>query len=350
MKFKKVEFIEIGESDKAEYNNFVAAQPSGSFLQSWEWGQWQEKLGRKAFRYFLRNDSGSIAMVIQVIRMPLPLGKFYLYAPYGPVVDLKFNIENLKILVQLLRKKNPDAIFIRLEPKFDGLQAVSYPLLTKSPNIQPAKTLVLDLLKSADELFSAMHHKTRYNIRLSQKHGVEVAADLAVVPGHGLYIQEAIRLIVQTAGRQSFKTFPSSYYEKLVDFFAVHNNKEDLKVYIYKALYQRQLLAAAIMVDFGNTRTYLFGGSSDLHREVMAPYALHFQAIKDAKAAGVSHYDFWGIETAAGETPGFVRFKTGFGGVVCEYSGAYDILNNQIWYKAYSCLRFANRIIKSLRK
>ena len=85
-----------------------------------------------------------------------------------------------------------------------------------------------------------------------------------------------------------------------------------IKLHIYKSIYQNKLLASAIFIDFGKTRTFLFGGSSAQDKNVMAPYLLHWQAILDAKNAGMKFYDFWGTETAKGEVPGFVRFKLGF--------------------------------------
>jgi lipid II:glycine glycyltransferase (peptidoglycan interpeptide bridge formation enzyme) len=116
-----------------------------------------------------------------------------------------------------------------------------------------------------------------------------------------------------------------------------------------------QQRAAAVMVDFGRVRTYLFGGSSDRHREAMAPHLLHFTAILEAKAKGLQGYDFWGLETASGKTAGFVRFKQGFapqagpessGGGVKEYAGAYDFACQPLSYRAYQGLRLINRLAR----
>ncbi|MDE2311575.1 MAG: peptidoglycan bridge formation glycyltransferase FemA/FemB family protein [Patescibacteria group bacterium] len=333
---------ELTLGDKDQFNQFVAGQTGGSFLQSWIWGGWQEQLGRPVFRFFLLADSGEVIGSLQVVKSPLPLGRFYIYAPYGPVVEngFQFSTADFQFLVQELRQRFGGAVFLRLEPKqkLPGFEMFG----KKSLNIQPGKTLVVDLTPAAQELLAHMHPKTRYNIRLAQKHGVEVSSDLAVVPGHGLYFGEALDLIMQTAGRQEFQTFSRSYYQELLDFFGRQGTAGDLKVYVYKALLQKQLLAAAIILDFGVTRSYLFGGSSAHRREVMAPYALHWQAMQDAKAMGLKFYDFWGVETAAGDAPGFVRFKLGFGGQVAAYPGARDKAFD--WrYGGYHTLRRINR-------
>lgn len=337
--------FEVKDQDKQDYNRFVAGQQAGSFLQSWEWGQWQEKLGREVYRFKMVDDAGNFMAAAQLIKMPLPFGQYYLYAPYGPVADLGWKIENLNFLFQELKKKFVGCVFFRIEPKNEPLPAANRQLLTKTKNIQPGKTLVIDLTKPEEELLAAMHHKTRYNIRLAQKHGCEVQDEFVVSPGHGLYYQEAVELIIKTSRRQGFAGYPKSYYYQLIDFFALGKAGE-LKLHIYKVLYRKQLLASAIMLDFGAARTFLFGGSSDEHRNVMAPYLLHFQAMLDAKAQGKSVYDFWGAETAGGEQPGFVRFKMGFGGQLVSYTGAVDVICRSGWYGWYKLLRKINKILR----
>lgn len=338
--------VELSSADKESYNRFVAESPSGSFLQSWEWGEWQSALGRQGKRYKFQVESGETVGVIQLIKMSLPFGRYYLYAPYGPVGSNELKVESEKLL-QELRKRFSDGIFIRIEPKCLELPTIHYLLPTKSQNIQPGKTLLIDLIKSADDLLAEMHPKTRYNIKVAQKHGVEIKDEFDITAGHGLFFDEALKLIIATSKRQKFITFPPSYYKNLVDFFAL-GQLGGVRLHIYKAIFQNQLLAAAIMVDFGKTRTFLFGGSSDEHRNVMAPYFLHWQAMLDAKAQDMAVYDFWGTETSSGEVPGFVRFKLGFGGWEQTYAGAYDYIISKPWYRAYCWLRAANKILKKI--
>ena len=78
---------------------------------------------------------------------------------------------------------------------------------------------------------------------------------------------------------------------------------------------------------FGKTAYYLFGGSSDLKRELMPNYLLHWQAMLDFRALGCDTYDWWGIpEEPAPDHPwfGLYRFKTGFGGETVRYTGLYE--------------------------
>lgn len=341
-----MKLVELTEPDKESYNQFVALSETGSFLQSWEWGDWQARLGRTVFRFKILDDGGQIGAV-QFIKMPLPFGKYYLYAPYGPVLSGQWAVDSHQFL-QMMGQQFSEAIFIRIEPKFFALSTSQYPLITKSANIQPSKTLIIDLTKSEEQLLAEMHHKTRYNIKLAQKHAVEIKDEFAISVGHGLFFDEVLKLIQETSRRQKFTTFPQSYYKDMADFFAL-GARGAISLHIYKAVYQNQLLGSAFMLDFGNTRTFLFGGSGELHKNVMAPYLLHWQAMVDAKNQGLNFYDFWGIETSAGDIPGFVRFKLGFGGEQKQYAGTYDVIIKPAQYKLYRLFRVAKRQAKKIR-
>ena len=342
-----MKLLEIGESQKDQYNKFVAAQGSGSFLQSYDWGEWQVRLGRKVYRFKIVDDGKNLVGAIQLVKMPLAFGKYYLYAPYGPVVDLKFKIEDLRFLIQELRKRFSNAVFFRIEPKNALLVTSNLSIVTKSANIQPAKTLLIDLKKTLDQILAEMHPKTRYNIKLARRHGVEMKEEFGISVGHGLYFKEALELISKTSKRQGFASYPQSYYAGMVDFFSL-DDKHELKAHLYTAIYRGELLACAIMVDFGKTRNFLFGGSSLWNKNVMAPYLLHFKAMTDAKLAGLETYDFWGIETASGKVPGFVKFKLGFGGKQSNYAGAYDSVLNKAWYGVYAVMRSLNKAAKKI--
>jgi len=104
-------------------------------------------------------------------------------------------------------------------------------------------------------------------------------------------------------------------------------------------------LAAAIVAYYGDTATYLHGGSSYEHRALMTPHLLHWQAMRDAKAAGMRWYDFGGIEPPksapsselqATSWAGMTRFKQGFGGEVVHDPPTMDLVFRPNWYRLLS--------------
>ncbi len=89
-----------------------------------------------------------------------------------------------------------------------------------------------------------------------------------------------------------------------------------------------QPVAAAVIFRFGSTAWFLYGMSSELHREKMPNYLLQWEAIRSAKSAGCEIYDMWGApETFGPDDPlwGVYRFKDGFQGTVARSLGAWDL-------------------------
>ena len=387
-----MKILRIKDSTKTTYNDFVA-QNDGSFLQSYEWGQWQESQGRKVYRYLVKNDnenenkekivslretsgrsavgmtssdnknpltssqlrgqsedftawqkqsiySDSVLMTAQFIEHSTPFGK-YLYCPYGPITDSRLTINDLqKQLTDLLHKIRedfPNLLFIRLEPTLHF--ELSTFNLQPTAHIQPDQTLLLNISKPANELLTSFHPKTRYNIKVAEKHEVTVQTFTDVN-------QSVVDLIMETSNRQKYRSHYREYIEKLWNFFAT--NKGDVKVTGYLASVEGKSAASALMIDFAQTRMYLFGGSNYELRQSMAPYLLHWQAIQDEKNIGLTYYDFGASETATGASGGFMRFKMGFNPTLIQFGGTWDIKIKPIPYAAYTLSRKLNRILKHL--
>ncbi len=137
----------------------------------------------------------------------------------------------------------------------------------------------------------------------------------------------------------------------MFNFFTAKQNAQSqenaIKIKVWSAWHEKDLLATNLFIYYGCTATYLFGGSSNIKREFRAPALLHFLAIQDAKTANQKKYDFWGIE----EDPkhswvGISRFKMGFGGEVKKYFGTWDKIFMPAWYNVYIALRLLNRRIR----
>jgi lipid II:glycine glycyltransferase (peptidoglycan interpeptide bridge formation enzyme) len=293
---------------KEQWDEKISSVKISQFLQSWNWGALQRSLGRKVWYLDLNGD------YFLVIKMPLPFEKSYLYIPR---TSLKINQKHLEFLIELAQ--NEKCIFVRIEPVKQNLEQFNF---KKVKTVQPAKTLILDLQQSEDDLLKAMHQKTRYNIRLATKKGVVVKegalADLDIF----------YDLISKTYSRKNIKVYNKEYYKKLLINLKTAG--------LYLAEYNGQVICANLVVFYGNTATYLHGGSSVEYKNVMAPHLLQWQTIKKAKQLGLQYYDFWGIED---RYPGVSRFKKGFGGFEIEYPGTFDFVINNFWYLTYQTVK-----------
>lgn len=313
MKVKSIE-------DKQKWNDWVQKN-NGSFLQSCEWGAFQYTYGREV-EYLVVEDQGEIIAGTLLIKYPLPASRFYYFSPYGPI---KYH----ELLLEYIRDKpkKEKIIFWRYETKIEGLSGL------KVENIHPETSLILDLQnKDEEQLLADMKSKTRYNIRLAKKKGVTIKVSEDIQDIDIFY-----DLIEQTAKRQKISIHPKSYYQTML-------NSDIFKIYL--AEYEGKVLAANLMVFFADTVTYLHGGTSQEHREVMAPHLLQWQAIQDARQQKYKYYDFFGI--ADTDDPehawaGITRFKKGFNGEIKKFGGTYEMPLNKIWYNAY---KTSKKIIK----
>ncbi len=321
-----------------------------AFNQSWVWGEWQKSLGTKIQRFGIKSDAlETIPLVCECIENKGLLGVSYIHCVYGPVYNTKISkeekIQALATLSKEIQKQFPSALCLRIEPTESGIDFST--LAKKSLNTHASKTIVLDLVKNHDALLTAMHPKHRYNIKLAERHGVNITTTPLLAATQKTK-NAVIDLVLETQDRQGYRGRNRSYLEKLLAFFSSPEMSE-INVSLYTAWYQNSLTATGIMFDFGNTRSYVYGGSSEKNRNIMAPYLLHWQALKDAQARGLNTYDFGGSETTGGNTPGFLRFKQGFGGREVVFAGAWDIIYKPIGYEFYSRLRNFNRLILKIK-
>lgn len=283
------------------------------FLQGSSWGEFQMKVGRTVLRF------GEV----QVIETLLPFGKKYWLVPRGVPTGEVVN-----------EARTRGILFLRYEP------SISQSIISGSKStipVSPPATLILDLTKSEEQLLNEMHEKTRYNIRLAERKGV-VVSQLQ-------NFDEFWKLMEETAKRDTFRTHEKNYYQTMVETL----QSEPCKIELWAATWQGKTLAAGIWIYFGDTVTYLHGASSSEDRNVMAPYLLHWEVMRDAKKRGCKTYDFWGIapqKKIAGTESwgGITRFKTGFGGAVVEYPGTYDLPISKFGYTLYTLLRKIRRL------
>jgi peptidoglycan pentaglycine glycine transferase (the first glycine) len=336
-----LKLIEIKKLE--DLNSFVGAQPHAELLQSWAWGEFQEKVGVKVLRLGVE-DGGKLVAVASLIKRSSPLGMNYFYCPRGPIVNYKLSIINEKLFDFLLSEikkiaNKEKVIFLRIEP-IDKINNSSF-IINNSLDVQVSKTIMLDLTKSEEELLAAMHQKTRYNIRLAEKKGVaikESPLSRGVAEGRGVSDDEFEKfwsLMSATVNRDGFRLHEKEYYKKML-------STENIKLFF--ADYQNKIICAGIFSFFGDTAVYLHGASANENRELMAPHLLQWELIKKAKASGCKYYDFFGIDEK--KWPGVTRFKRGFSGEEMNYPGTFDVIFEKTKYKVYKFLRTIRRLIK----
>jgi len=326
------------KNEALSWNERLCRQEHSPFLQSYEWGTFQTQRGFEALR--LSDERGAV----QAIRYPILGGYSYWYAPYHPLLD----DEGYMGFFQKCQDSTPKTVFVRFEPH----TTISF--TRTSEENSPSTTLIRPLSSDSEKILSGMHPKTRYNIGLAQRKGVRIQQ---VLPSHMEYpalCEEVIDLFRSTGERQAYRVQTREYFKLLLSSFShAQRIPHELSVRLYCATYRDTLLAAILVVYFGDTATYLYGGSAPRNREAMTPYALQWTAIQDACIAECRYYDFWGI--APNDDPshpwaGITRFKKGFGGETVKRPGTFDYVMKPFEYRAYSILRSMRRMVGRAQK
>ncbi len=293
----------LKKEDWKEWDDFVASHSLGNIHQTSKWGEFQSARGAGGKFWVVGVFQGEkLTGGALVLRRMLPWGRCWFYIPKGPLVDYATPAagQQLEALLQELKAlgKREKAVFLRVEPglvekgpeKF-GLR-LNYDwrkagFRAAHAHYQPENTLIIDLKETEQEILAQMKPKGRYNIKLAEKKGVEV-----LLAGRDLPEKEAVtefhRILSETTSRDGFAGHTPSYYQEMLEKLG------EKQVKLYLARFEGKIIAGIMVTFYGDLAIYYFGASANQYRNVMAPYLLQWEAIKTAKKAGQSWYDFLG--------------------------------------------------------
>jgi len=323
-----------------------------SILQTRGWAALKEKYGQKP--HWISD--------VLVLEVSLPFKKRFLYMPEIDQVQLH-DMDKTKI-DELAKKR--DAIFVRVEIVNPTTARASYlneslrDFIKSKNEIQPKHRRVVDIRLSEEQLLSQMKPKGRYNIRVAQKHSVEVKNFGPVAEHRATAISQEMQfwgrsynkastqkndvdndaiaqfylLYKETINREKITGRNIDYFYDLVDLLGADN-----KARVFIAYSGGVPLAGAIVTFYGGVASYLYGGSHRDQSNVMAPYGLHWAIMLEAKKRNCHTYDLLGV-APEGENnhkwAGLSRFKENFGGKNIEILGGYDKVYKLKWYKMFN--------------
>ena len=332
-----------GSLNPSVWDAFVAQHPRGHLLQTWNWGELKARFGWRAVRLALATE-GHLVAGAQVLFRPIPPFFSLAYIPKGPLVDWQ-NVPQVEALLTALHRlcHSRRSVLLKIEPHApddDALRMVieRHGFRVSPLTVQPPRTIVVDLTPDEETILARMKQKTRYNIRLAARKGVTVRV------GTGDDLPTFHRLLQITGQRDRFGVHSLDYFRAAFELFAPD------RAALLMAEVGKEPVAGLMVFAHGDTAYYLFGASSNTHREKMPTYLLQWEAMRWAKGRGCQSYDLWGIPDADQATLeaeftrrsrdsdglwGVYRFKRGFGGRVTRSIGAFDFVYNRPLYWAY---------------
>lgn len=410
--------------DVSKFNNFIENHSIGHFLQTDEWGKFKSLHTWDMKRVGLEKDGELVAASLLLSRKIPGLNKKILYSPRGFILDYNNKVflhEFCEGIKKLAIKMG--AIFVRIDPYIIRMErdiegnavegGVDNTHILKNleeegfkhngfsldfNGIQPRFSMRLDISDNIKKIFNGFHSKTRYNIRLAERKGIEIIegnkADLA-------RFEEIMRV---TGDRDGFITRPLSYFEEMYDmlvpsgkmklFLAKYNidngisnhvsdlesEQEKLERYITQhsdsddenkiAKLSKKIdicknrirkleaelielneekkknpngviISGTILMLTGNKAWYLYGASDNMYRNLMPNHLIQWEMIKYSKKMGCNLYDFRGISGDLSEDNhlyGLYKFKKGFNTEFTEYIGEFDLIINKPLYFGWEVL------------
>lgn len=339
----------LEESDKNRYKEFLENNERCNFQQSLEWGN--VKTSWKKEVILSEDANGNIRGSLCVWIRKIPIFGNIMYSARGPVCDL-YDEEVIADIVKGANElaKKYKAFVLRVEPDVLKSDEKFREIISKNgfkikddskdfkDEIQPRFVFRLNIKgKTEDEVFAAFHQKTRYNIRLAGKKGV------VIKEGTREDLKDFHNIMVETGERDNFIIRSLEYFEKMYDELAPEHMK------LLMAYHENTPIAGIIPIMYGNKVWYLYGASSNKHRNLMPNYLLQWTMIKEAIARGADIYDFRGVSGVVDESHpqyGLYRFKKGFNADFTEFIGEIYIPYKPLVYKAY---KFAEKSYRSLR-
>ena len=305
-----------------------------SLLQTQEWATFRETQG---WRVHWVDE-------ILVLEKPLPMGLSFLYAPEVDFFQINFN-EFLPKIAEISKKSH--SILLRIDclnhnsaPYGEKISKIlkNKKFIKSFEEIQPEYRQIINISKSEEQILAQMKQKGRYNIKVAERSGVVVEKSDN--------IDDFYKIFCETAKRDGFQVRPKKYFVNLLRILKSAGLAE-----LLVCRYNNSPVAAGIFTFCDGLASYLYGASLSSQRQVMAPYLMHWEAIKLAKEKNCHFYDLLAVSPFGSNTDqhllakyaGITRFKEQFGGQKYQTVGSWDLVLNPAMYQLFKLVENIRR-------
>lgn len=336
-------------NDKQTWESLVEFFPESNFLQSWNWGVFQQSIGKEVIRLVWfddqSQDDGRPVAIAQGVVERAKRGD-YLAVAGGPLFDWE-NHSLIESCLDHLRNEASrlDCQFIRFRPQALSQDSLLQKLAKLGLRLSPMHltadlTLQLDLTQSEEDLLADMRKNHRSTIKKAKKQGITTR--LSTDPSE---IKDFYQHQVALAKHHGFVPFSYDFlYEQFLIF------AKDHQAFLVHALRGKELLATAYVIAYRREAVYHYGISTPANQRWPGSYLAQWRAIQEAKQRGCVRYNLWGV--APKDQPrhrfaGVSLFKRGFGGEEVNYLKAHDLPLNSWYHLVYffeSLRRYFRRV------
>ena len=352
-----------------DHREFLATRPEATFLQQPEWAQVKSGWSAESLGWSLDGELVGAALVLY--RTAPVVKKSLAYIPMGPVLDWEAYpvaavmaplTEHLKEKGCFAVRVGPpvditewDAAAVRkalgsdehsslddLEPKTrhalgqsvaDGLREAGFRPLSAGLDFhagQPEYLARIPLVDDQGEQLTVDQVLKTFSSTTRRQTRNAVKGDLQIVDGGLEDVARFYELYRQTADRQEFTGRALSYFENL---YTQLNEASPGACRVFIAEHEGHDLAAVVYVRYGTYSMYMYGASSEEHRELNAPKALQLKMIEESVAAGCTTLDQGGVTATlrmdGDHAGGLTKFKTSIGADIVRTVGEWELALNR---------------------
>jgi lipid II:glycine glycyltransferase (peptidoglycan interpeptide bridge formation enzyme) len=321
------------------WDEFLEATINTGFRQSSWYTAFRAARGWRHFGTVLRDGKIIVGGIMVLARYFAP-DRCYYYVPDGPVLmenDSSAEQEQVfRVLMEFIENKRQNeqgvVSHLAIEPRWEQIPHFVKGFEASSEYYGfPRDTQFVDLSSPDDAILAQMQPKGRYNIGVARRHGVSVVEDASP---QGL--EDFFSIYRETCDRKGLAGLNHDHFQELTSMLFPSNRGS-----IFFAEYQGTRLTTALVVYFGCTATYFYGGSRPVHRNVMASYMLHFEIMRKAKIRGCRFYDLFGVTPKGERSDGWTDisvFKRKFGGREVRFVPTLECIYDSAAYEEWKAI------------
>ncbi|MBF0483603.1 MAG: peptidoglycan bridge formation glycyltransferase FemA/FemB family protein [Candidatus Omnitrophica bacterium] len=307
------------ETASREWDKNLIQLKEYNVYQSFGWAESRKFLGWTPLRLMAFSDDNQIVAMFQgLVRKYFNVSLFF--AQGAPAGDVKILDKDFKKAISSFLGAKHWFCRIYAHHLYEEDQA----LFLKNNNwvvskyiAQSGLSMIMDLSKSKDEIFSAFSKNWRHNLRRSLNENLTV--EKWIDPS----LDEVQKVFASMEGVKKLKSIFSN--DELHAIF----NYLGKDIILYRCLdANNEVFALRGCVITGDRAVDFFAATSETGRKTYASYILFWTLIQDCIERKIKTYDLNGIDPAQGL--GVYNFKKGTGAVPVKYLGAWDCASSEI--------------------
>lgn len=335
--------------EKTIWDTYIHQCKRQTFLQTYEWGEFQQELGRKILRLAFFDLKRKLLGISLVIFEKSPFGT-QIYLPRGPLMTTETQTIYKNILNSLIKYFKRKKIYsIKIDPAFTQQEQIAkIPLLVGFKHrinfIQSETNWIIDLVGNTESELLEWCKKNNMSknyptyIRKARREDIQISFS------NNLEDWKLFHTYLQRSGeRKSFDVRSLKYFESLHKYFSQNNI---IRLGIAKR--KNNVLAMILIAVYGDEISCLYSAQTNIDTKLRAPMLLRWECMLQGQKEGIKRFNNWGVLPEDRYKPsnpgyGYSKYKRGFGGYLEQIERTYEYIYEK---KLYPIQRLYDLYIK----